>query len=297
MVPAVINCAVNPYLGNEVEFPGNKVRKAEEKKRVGVIGGGPAGVQAMLTLCERAHDVTLYEKNDHLGGNLVYGAAHSFKQDLRDYIKYLLRQADKSPARILLNTEVTKELLDAERYDALIIAVGAEPNIPDIPGIDKPHVFWAPEADSDKLKADDRTVIIGAGSVGVESAIDLKKKGKNVALIEMAPDLSHLFESAGAVSTELMRLIKELEIPINHNHRLVAIKDKIIVCMDTNSSEEREIPADTVLLALGVTPRHDVSDFLRRSAPETEVYVVGDAVKAGTVGPAIMSAFKAAAYI
>jgi 2,4-dienoyl-CoA reductase-like NADH-dependent reductase (Old Yellow Enzyme family)/thioredoxin reductase len=297
MIPAVINCAVNPYLGNEIEFPGNKVRKAEEKKRVAVIGGGPAGIQAMLTLCERGHDVTLYDKRDRLGGNLFYGAAHAFKQDLRDYLKYLLRQADKAPAKILLNTEVKKELLDEEHYDALIIAVGARPVIPDLPGINRPNVFWAPIADDDKKEIGDKTVIIGAGSVGVETAIDLKKKGKNVVIVEMAPDLSHLFKSVGAVSMELMRLIKELEIPVYHNHKLLEVKDGLVVCEDTRTLEINEIPADTVLLALGVTPRHDVADSLRRSTPETEVYVVGDAIKAGTVGPAIMSAFKAAAYI
>ena len=82
MVPAVINCAVNPYLGNETEFPEAKVPKADVKKKVAVVGGGPAGIQAMLTLCERGHDVTLYEKSDHLGGNVVPGAALPFKQDV-----------------------------------------------------------------------------------------------------------------------------------------------------------------------------------------------------------------------
>ncbi len=75
MIPAVINCAVNPYLGNETEFPEAKVKKADVKKRVAVIGGGPAGIQALLTLCERGHDVTLYEMSDHLGGHVVSGSA------------------------------------------------------------------------------------------------------------------------------------------------------------------------------------------------------------------------------
>ena len=148
MIPAVINCAVNPFLGNETEFPDNRVKAVEIKKRIAVIGGGPAGIQAAITLCERGHGVTLYEKSFQLGGNLVLGAVHSFKQDLRDYIKYLLCQLNKTNTKVLLNTEATKKILDAEKFDGLIIAVGASPIIPDLPGIDKPHVYWAPDAEA-----------------------------------------------------------------------------------------------------------------------------------------------------
>ena len=215
MIPAVINCAVNPFLGNETEFPEGKVKKADVKKKVAVIGGGPAGIQALLTLCERGHDVTLYEMSDRLGGHVVPGSALSFKQDVRDYLEYLVRQAKKAPARILLNTEATKEMLDAEGYDALIIAVGSRPAVPPVPGIDKPHVHWAPEVDMGKVKAGQKTVIVGAGAVGIECAIGLKRAGKDVTVVEMAPDMSNLRASAGGASMELMALIEELHIPVH----------------------------------------------------------------------------------
>lgn len=297
VIPAVINCAVNPFLGNETEFPGNKVKKAEEKRRVAVVGGGPAGIQALLTLCERGHDVTLYEMSDHLGGNLVPGSALSFKQDLKDYLDYIICRANRAPARILLNTEATRELLDAEAYDALVIAVGARPVIPPLPGMDKPHVHWAPEADTGKVEVGNRAVIIGAGAVGIESAIELKSRGKDVTVLEMAPDMSPLMASSGAVGIELMELIKKLDIPVHLNRRLEEVTDTTVVCRDTSSSERIEFPADTVLLALGMSAKHDIADSLRRSAPETEVFVVGDAVEAGSIGPAVMSAFRAAAYM
>ena len=213
MIPAVINCAVNPYLGNETEFPEGKVKKAEVKKRVAVVGGGPAGIQAMLTLCERGHDVTLYEKSDRLGGHVVPASALPFKQDVKDYLDYLVRQANKAPARILLNTEATKELLDAEGYEALIIAVGSKPIVPRLPGIDKPHVHWAPDADTGEVKPGDKTVIVGAGSVGIECAIGLKRAGKDVTVVEMAPDMANLRASAGGAAMELMALVEELGDP------------------------------------------------------------------------------------
>jgi 2,4-dienoyl-CoA reductase-like NADH-dependent reductase (Old Yellow Enzyme family)/thioredoxin reductase len=297
IIPAVINCAVNPFLGNETEFPGAKVKKAEVKKRVAVIGGGPAGMQALLTLCERGHDVTLYEMSDRLGGHVVPGSALPFKQDVKDYLEYLLRQAEKAPARILLNTEATKETLDAEAYDALIIAVGSRPIVPKLPGIDKPHVHWAPDADTGKVKPGNKTVIVGAAAVGIECAVALKQAGKDVTVVEMAPNMDNLRASAGGVAMELMSLVEELDIPIHLSCRLEEVTDDTVICRDTGTAETLEFPADTVLLAVGMAARHDVADALRRSAPETEVFVVGDAAEAGSIATAVRSAFKAAAYV
>lgn len=297
MIPAVINCAVNPFLGNETEFPEGKVRRAEKKKRVAVIGGGPAGIQAMLTLCERGHDVTLYEARDRLGGLVVPGSAPPFKQDIREYLEYLVRQANKAPARILLNTEATRELLDSEVYEALIIAVGSRPKVPNLPGINKPHVHWAPDADTGKVTVGEKTVIIGAGSTGVECGVYLKKQGKSVSIVEMAPDLTSLMFSSNGAFMEFTALIGELDIPVHLNRRLEEITNDKVVCSDTRTGERIELPADTVLLALGMSPKHDIADALRRCAPETEVFVVGDAAEVGTVATTIRSAFRAAASI
>ena len=298
IIPAVINCAVNPFLGNETEFPESRVPRADIRKRVAVIGGGPAGIQALLTLCERGHDVTLYEKTDRLGGHAATGSALPFKQDLRDYLSYLRRQAEKAPARVIFNVEATPELLRREAYDALIIAVGSEPIVPDVPGIEKTHVHWAPEADLGTVSIGEKTVIVGAGAVGVESAIGLKQKGKDVRIIEMASDLAGLSKSAGgAVAMELATLVEELKIPVEFGCRLMEIADGKIVCFDMKSSKTVEFPADTLLLAVGLAPLNEAADSLRRCAPETEVFVVGDAAETGTIAGAVRSAFRATAYI
>ena len=100
----------------------------------------------MLTLCERGHDVALMKERS-AGRYVVPAAAPKFKIDMQDYLRYLQIQAKNPPARILLNTEATKELWNWKTTDALIIAVGADPIVPQLPGIDKPHVHWAPDAD------------------------------------------------------------------------------------------------------------------------------------------------------
>ena len=235
--------------------------------------------------------------SSYLGGNVVPAAAPPFKVDVQDYLKYLLVQANKAPARILLNTEATKELLDAEGYDSLIIAVGGRPIVPILPGIDKPHVHWAPEADLGLVEVGNKTVIVGAGAVGVECAINLASEGKDVVIVEMAPDMSNLSASARGTLLDFMALIEKYKIPVYLNCKLDEVTDNTVICRDMLTNERVEFPADTVLLALGISPKHDVADALRRSAPETEVYVVGDAVDAGNIATAVMSAFKAAAYI
>jgi pyruvate/2-oxoglutarate dehydrogenase complex dihydrolipoamide dehydrogenase (E3) component len=229
---------------------------------------------------------------------VVPAAALPFKQDVRDYLDYLMHQAEKAPARVLLNTEATKALLDAEKYDAIIVAVGAEPVVPRVPGIDRPHVHWAPDVDMGIVEAGEKTVIVGAGSVGVESAVALKREGKDVTIIEMAPDMSGLMSSAGgAAGMELMRMIDELQVPVHLGCKLEEVTDTGVVARDVKTGAKLELPADTVLLAVGMKSRWDVADALRRSAPETEVFVVGDALEAGSIASATRTAFKAAAYI
>lgn len=297
LTPAVINCAVNPYLGEEVDFPAAKVPKAETQKKVAVIGGGPAGVNALLTLIERGHDVTLYEMSDKIGGNVIPAAAAPFKQDMKDYLDYLQCQVMKSPARILMNTEATKDILDKENYEAIVVAVGARPIIPKLPGIDKPNVHWAADADLGKVKVGKKVVIVGAGAVGVECAIALGRDGHDVEIVEMAPDLMGLMTSASGAMQELVEALNELKIPVRLRTKLEEVTDTAVVCRDLTTDKKVEFNADTVLLALGMTSKFDVADALRRSAPETEVYVVGDAIEPATIGPAVKSGFKAAAAI
>ena len=300
-VPKPIWCAVNPISGMANELPDGVVPKAPLKKRVAIAGGGPGGIQAMQTLLDRGHDVTLYEKTDHLGGNVIGAAAPPFKVDIQDYLKWMIhtaKQCEERGARILMNTPCTKEILDKENYDAVVIAVGGDPIVPEnIPGIHKPHVVWAPDAELGKAPAGEEIVIIGAGQVGLEAAVDYAGQGKKITVIEMIDDPAKLMDS---FKQPLMKKKEEdgLQIDILYGTALQEVKDDCIVAKDVKSGELKEIKADTVLLAMGIRPNFELVDELRHSCAETSVAIVGDCNnKAGSISEAVNQAFQACLHI
>ncbi|NLT39682.1 MAG: FAD-dependent oxidoreductase [Clostridiales bacterium] len=304
MVPKPIYCAVNPMCAMTSELRDGVVPEAKVKKKVAVIGGGPGGITAMQTLLQRGHDVTLYEKTGRLGGNVIGAAVPPRKIDAQDYLQWLRHtaaQCANAGARILLNTEATKEMLDLENYDAVVIAVGADPLIPaSIPGINKPHVHWAPDAEEGKCTVGDKIVVVGGGAVGFEAALDYADLGKDVCLIEMMDEQKaklNLRASAGSGATELLSIFKNKNIPVYYGLALSEVRDDRIVCLDTATGETRELECDTVLLAMGMRERWALVEELRHCAPESNVAIVGDCRNVGTIAEAVNQAFQACIHI
>lgn len=304
MVPKPIYCAVNPMCAMTSELRDGVVPEAKVKKKVAVIGGGPGGITAMQTLLQRGHDVTLYEKTGRLGGNVIGAAVPPRKIDAQDYLQWLRHtaaQCANAGARILLNTEATKEMLDLENYDAVVIAVGADPLIPaSIPGISKPHVHWAPDAEEGKCTVGDKIVVVGGGAVGFEAALDYADLGKDVCLIEMMDEQKaklNLRASAGSGATELLSIFKNKNIPVYYGLALSEVRDDRIVCLDTATGVTRELECDTVLLAMGMRERWALVEELRHCAPESNVAIVGDCRNVGTIAEAVNQAFQACIHI
>ncbi|MDR0906495.1 MAG: NAD(P)/FAD-dependent oxidoreductase [Oscillospiraceae bacterium] len=304
MTPKPVYCAVNPMCTMTTELPDGVVPKATVKKKVAVIGGGPGGITAMQTLLERGHDVTLYEKSGQLGGNVIGAAAPKFKIDAQDYLTWLRHsaaQCAEAGARILLNTAATKDILDIENYDAVIIAVGADPIIPDsIPGIRKPHVRWAPDADTASAGAYGRIAVIGGGAVGFETALDYANLGNDVTLVEMQDESAAMMKLTMSCNggKEILHMLGEkANFAAEYRLVLVEVLDDRIVCKDAKTGERREIPCDTVLLSMGVKERWTLVDELRHCAPESAVAIVGDCRKSATISEAVNQAFQACLHI
>ena len=294
-VPKPIYCAVNPMSFMSRIFTDGLVPKAREKRKVAVVGGGPAGITALSALVDRGHDVTLYEKTDKLGGNVIGAAIPPFKIDAQDYLKWLVRQPAKTNARVLMNTEATLEILEKENYEALIIAVGAEPVMPNVPGIDKKHVSWAVDAELGNAPVGDELVIVGAGSVGIEAALDFAKLGKKVTVIELVDEqtnMGQLFASSSGVR-DLMKMVEDAQIKINYETKLTEVCDDKIICEDKDGKVV-EFSADTVLISIGMRPLSEKVEELRRAVPNTEVRIVGDCLRVASICEAVNEGFQAA---
>lgn len=279
-------CAVNPLIGREIE--GMEVTPAPKVKKVLVAGGGVAGLKAAITSAQRGHQVILCEKSDKVGGILKSEQAIDFKREMYDLGLTLERQARAEGVEIRLNTPVTPKYAEAERPDALILAVGSNPIVPPLTGIDGDNVVVVNDYYLQQEKVADTVVVLGGGLAGCECAVHLAQASKTVHLVEMrdtlAPDCNIRHRPI------LMHKIDEL-VTIHLGHAGLRVTAEGLICKAPDGREVL-IPGETVICAVGQRANRDDVDALRLSAPF--VREVGDCIRPANITKAMYEGYHAA---
>ena len=213
-------CAVNPAAMREVRYA---LRLCVQPKKVVVVGGGVASMEAARTAAMRGHKVSLYEKNESLGGNLIPGGSHSFKKEVRELNAWYQNELKALPVEIRTGEAVTADQLRDMDVDVIILAAGSVPVMPKVPGIDDKKVIGCMEAFAHPEKVGQKVMVIGGGLVGCEMALEYAQDGKEVTVVEALPKIL----SAGIPSPipngqMIPDLFEHLNILTLRSHRFIA---------------------------------------------------------------------------
>ena len=287
---STFGCSVNPTVGRELRLKW-LVPPVGEQKRVVVVGGGPAGMEAAITARQRGHEVILLERAAELGGKLTFSRQVPFKRDLCHFMDYLIHMVDKTGVDVRLNTEATPEGVEALEPDVVIAGVGATALIPNLPGVTGANVITAEEAYA-RARAgtlpEQKIAVLGGGDVGCETAVYLAEElGKQVELVEMTGVLA-----ATSCTIPRVALTKHMEqsVKFHLNATCTAITEAGLTYRDEDG--EHTVEAELVVLAAGMVPRREQGERFRTIAEE--FFAVGDCVVANNVRTAVRSGYDSA---
>lgn len=280
-----VSCSVNVALCREEEF---EIRKAEHPRKVAVVGGGPAGMEAARICALRGHNVTLFEKRQ-LGGALIEASVPDFKADLKPLISYMVTQMDKLKINVI-REEATIESLRDGGFDAVIVATGSTLALPDVPGIHNNNVTDALQVLNGSAQTGKRVAVIGSGIVGTEVGLYLAEQGKEVLFIEMmdtimngtTPDEKQVYELR----------FEECNVSFHTGQRLESISGNHIITVDRFGSRT-EMSADSVVLASGFNPNRGLIEGLM-DEPTLKIFEAGDCVRPRKILDAILEGHLAA---
>ena len=263
------SCAINPRTAAEREY---KLEKTSHPRKLLVIGGGPGGMAAAKYAAQVGHSVELWEKADRLGGNMNAAGGPDFKFDVRRFSMNLQKQLYKSGAVVRLSKEADADSVKEYAPDAVIVAAGAKPIKPSIPGIDSSKVIDALDLLSNRLPTGEKVYVLGGGEVGCEAAAYLDSLGKDVTIIEMQREILSTANMADNARKGLNDLLDRTKVRMMTDTKLTVIKEDIIVC--ENGAENKEFHYDNLVLAVGFRSDHTLCEQLKSAGIKT--FPIGD---------------------
>ena len=246
-------------------------------------------MEAARVAALKGHRVTLYEKQEKLGGAFLVASLPPRKGEYTKAIQYLEWELKRLDVAFHLNREVREDLILSSKAEAFIFATGASPSVPDVPGIDQPNVVQATAILSEETHAGESSLVVGGGSVGAETAEFLAAKGKNVTLIEMLDGVA--LDAPDTVRIVLLENLKKMRVDIKTSTTLKAIEGRKIVVI-TNGGEAPIHGIDTVVLAVGSKPNSGL--FEKVKAKKAEMFLIGDSSQPRTALEAIHEGSKIA---
>jgi NADPH-dependent 2,4-dienoyl-CoA reductase/sulfur reductase-like enzyme len=280
-----MRCTVNVTLGREDEL---RITRARLAKKVAIIGGGPAGMEAARVCALSGHDVTLYEKH-RLGGALLEASVPEFKSDLKRLIKYFTTQMSNLRIKVIYENATLSNVRDGD-YAAEVVAVGGVPIQLDVPGADKPIVTSAQEVLYGRAMVGQRVIIVGGGLIGTETGLFLAEQGKEIIFVEVLDEFMN-----GVLSLDRIvyqeRLAKQ-KITIHSGNRIESVNDNGAVIVD-GYGKRKEIFADSIVVAIGLAPQRELEEELRKVA-RLKVFTAGDCVRPRKIFDAIHEGYLAA---
>jgi len=267
---AGISCLVNPSMGKEREMA---FTPASRSKKVLVVGGGPAGMEVARVAALRGHEVCLYEKEEKLGGQFALAAIPPCKQEITKIINYLSVQIKKTGVKVALGKKVTEKIIDELQPEVVIIATGASPLIPEIPGVRGERVVTAHDVLRGKVPPVRRALIVGGGMVGCETADFLGEiMGCRVTLVEALPRVAQ--DVGDATRYFLLQRLAQKKANIITSALVKQLTNDGAI-LERNGEEETLSGFDAIVLAMGVVPVNELA--VKIQGKIKEMYVIGDA--------------------
>jgi 2,4-dienoyl-CoA reductase-like NADH-dependent reductase (Old Yellow Enzyme family)/thioredoxin reductase len=286
-----VRCSVNPLIGRESHF--NLSRQEGEARRVAIIGGGPAGLEAARTLSKRGHKPVIFEREAELGGLLRLASAGEMKKEIRAYLDWSIADVlGDSNIEVNLEVEATPNSIESGKFDVILLALGAKPIIPVFSASGTKKLMWIGKAENNQGELGNRILIAGAGMTGMEFALSLARQGKEVTLIDMLP-YKELGIGGTLINLQCLKgLLEEAGVRIVCECKLKDVTEEGAIIIDKDGNEAL-ILCDNAVLSFGFKP----DEKAMRSFEEkfTYCYRIGDcAPRTGTLFGATQTAFDKA---